>query len=55
MERVKGAKMGTERDFSSSGGCTMRCAHDVLLSRTLETCMGLQTSIASIYSIKKKV
>lgn len=31
--------MGTETDFGLGDGRTMQCAHDVLSSRSLETCV----------------
>ena len=45
--------MGTEGDFAWGCKCTMRCAHVVLLSCTLETHMVLRTNVHPIHSIKK--
>lgn len=43
-------EMGTKRDFAWGGGHTMKCADDVLLSCTLQTCLLSQTNVIPINS-----
>ena len=41
-----------ERDVALGNECTMKCADDVLVSCTLETCMVLQTNVTPKIQLK---
>lgn len=45
--------MGAERDLTLGVGRAMQCAHDVLLSFTLETSMVLLSTVTPINSINQ--